>query len=125
MSQDILVTTADLKQEYEILEPVYFQTTNQTPGVFRNPPLLDLFKKYESEIESREEQGLMGGITKNHVSEWGQQTLEVAFFVTLQELKKRAALLGADAIIGLRQDIVFYRDSFFTFQVYGTAVKLK
>lgn len=125
MSQDILVTTVGLKQDYEILEPVYFQTTNLTRGVFRNPPLLDLAKQYASEIESREEQGLINSITEHHVSEWGQQTLETAFFVAVQELKKRAALLGADAIIGMRQDIVFFRDSFFTFQVYGTAVKLK
>lgn len=124
MSQDILVTTVDLKQDYEILEPVYFQTTNLSGGIFSGRPLFNLVKQYASEIKSREKQGLMVATT-NHVPEWGQNTLEEAFFVTVQELKKRAGLLGADAIIGMRQDIVFFRDSFFTFQVYGTAVKLK
>ena len=42
-----------------------------------------------------------------------------------QELKKRAALLGADAIVAMRQDIDLDTTSFqiFYLQMYGTAVK--
>jgi uncharacterized protein YbjQ (UPF0145 family) len=34
-----------------------------------------------------------------------QSAFEQAFFVAVQELKARAAMLGADAVIGMRQDI--------------------
>ncbi|MGI6098109.1 MAG: hypothetical protein ACOYBM_08440 [Dethiobacteria bacterium] len=39
--------------------------------------------------------------------EWsvGQNDFEKAFFVAVEELKQRAVMLGADAIIGMRQDI--------------------
>jgi len=60
--------------------------------------------------------------------EWsvGQSDFEKAFFVSVEELKKRAALLGADAIISMRQDIDLDTNSFqyFYLQMYGTAVKL-
>ena len=47
------------------------------------------------------------------------------FFVAVQELKKRAGLLGADAIIAMRQDIDLDTTAFqfFYLQMYGTAVK--
>ena len=55
----------------------------------------------------------------------GQSDFEKAFFVAVEELKKRAALLGADAIIGMRQDIDLDTNTFqfFYLQMYGTAVK--
>ena len=39
--------------------------------------------------------------------EWsaGQNDFEKAFFVAVEGLKQRAVMLGADAIIGMRQDI--------------------
>lgn len=61
--------------------------------------------------------------------EWsvGQSDFEKAFFVAVEELKVRAALLGADAIIGMRQDIDLDTNGFqfFYLQMYGTAVKYK
>ena len=55
----------------------------------------------------------------------GQSDFEKAFFVAVQELKKRAGLLGADAIIAMRQDIDLDTTAFqfFYLQMYGTAVK--
>ena len=49
------------------------------------------------------------------------------FFVAVQELKKRAALMGADAIVGMRQDIDLDTETFqfFYLQMYGTAVRFK
>ncbi len=57
----------------------------------------------------------------------GQSDFEKAFFVAVQELKKRAALLDADAIVGMRQDIDLDTTAFqyFYLQMYDTAVKLK
>jgi predicted RNA-binding Zn-ribbon protein involved in translation (DUF1610 family) len=47
------------------------------------------------------------------------------FFIAVEELKKRAAMLSADAIIGMRQDIDMDTSTFqfFYLQMYGTAVK--
>lgn len=47
--------------------------------------------------ETRADWGFLWG-------EWsvGQSDFEVAFFVAVRKIKKHAAMLGADAIIGLR-----------------------
>jgi hypothetical protein len=61
--------------------------------------------------------------------EWsaGQNDFEKAFFVAVQELKERAGKMGADAIIGMRQDIDLDTNAFQSFylQMYGTAVRYK
>ncbi|MCF2554417.1 heavy metal-binding domain-containing protein [Faecalicatena contorta] len=59
--------------------------------------------------------------------EWsvGQNDFEKAFYITVEELKKRAVILGADAIVCMRQDIDLDTNGFayFYLQMYGTAVK--
>ena len=47
--------------------------------------------------------------------------------VTVEELKKQAARIDADAVIGMRQDIDLDTNGFtyFYLQMYGTAVKFK
>ena len=61
--------------------------------------------------------------------EWsvGQSDFEQAFFVATEELKKRAQMVGADAIVAMRQDIDLDTNgfSYFYLQMYGTAVKLR
>ncbi len=61
------------------------------------------------------------------IGEWsvGQSDFELAFYIAVQELKCRAALLDADAIVGMRQDIDLDTNAFacFYLQIYGTAVK--
>ena len=72
--------------------------------------------------EARADWGFLWG-------EWsvGQSDFEVAFFVAIEELKKRASMVGANAIICLRQDIDLDTNAFqfFYLQMYGTAVKIK
>lgn len=48
-----------------------------------------------------------------------------AFHIAVQELRKRALLIGADAIVGMRHDIDFNPQSGGTFYVmmYGTGVR--
>ena len=55
----------------------------------------------------------------------GQNDFEKAFFVAVQELKKRAVVLGGDAIVSMRQDIDLDTNGvqFFYLQIYGTVVK--
>ena len=61
------------------------------------------------------------------IGEWsvGQSDFELAFYCAVQELKKRGSMLGADAIVGMRQDIDLDTNAFayFYLQMYGTAVK--
>lgn len=126
---DIIVTTGDLKQDYEILGPVYFQVSNK--GIFGSA-LSKLVQKYQAELQQMKAQGRM---SQDRVDwgflygEWsvGQSDFEKAFFIATEELKKRAAMVGADAVIGMRQDIDMDTNGFayFYLQMYGTAVKLK
>jgi len=129
MGCEIIVTTGDLKQEYEIIGPIYFQVSNK--GVFSSA-LSKLAKHYETEIAQMKKQGQIGqaradwGLLYGEFSV-GQSDFEKAFFIAVQELKKRAELLGAHAIISMRQDIDLDTNAFqfFYLQMYGTAVKFK
>ena len=61
------------------------------------------------------------------LGEWsvGQNDFEAAFYIAVQELKKRAAIADADALICMRQDIDIDTNgfAFFYLQMYGTAVR--
>lgn len=129
MSTDIVVTTGDLNKDYEIIGPVYFQVSNK--GLFSSS-LSKLVKQYATEIAQMKKQGQMQQRSTDWgflYGEWsvGQSDFEKAFFVAVQELKKRASLVGANAIIGMRQDIDLDTNAFqfFYLQMYGTAVKIK
>lgn len=129
MSKNITVTTGDLKQDYEILGPIYFQVSNK--GIFSSG-LSKLVKQYEAEIAEMKKQGQLSQERADWgflYGEWsvGQNDFDKAFFVAVQELKKRASMLGADAIIAMRQDVDLDTTNFqfFYLQIYGTAVKFK
>ena len=57
----------------------------------------------------------------------GQNDFDKAFFIAVQELKSRASILQADAIVSMRQDLDIDTNGFqyFDLQMYGTAVKFK
>lgn len=126
---NIIVTTGDLKQDYDILGPVYFQVSNK--GLFSSQ--LDFYKKmYIEEIQEMKRKGTMSLERPDWgflYGEWsvGQSNFEAAFFIATEELKKRAKMVGADAIICMRQDIDMDTNgfAFFYLQMYGTAVKFK
>lgn len=56
-----------------------------------------------------------------------ENEFDKAFFIAVSELQVRAEKIGADAIIGMRQDIDMDTNHFqnFYLQMYGTAVKYK
>ena len=123
----IIVTTGDLRQAYEVIGPVFFQVSNK--GILSSQ-LSRLAKKYAEEIAQMREQGQIGESGSDWgflVGEWsvGQSSFEQAFYIAVQELKKRAAMLKADAIVGIRQDIDLDTNAFqfFYLQIYGTAVR--
>jgi len=129
MEKNFIVTTGDIRQNYEVIGPVYFQVSNK--GLFGSA-LGKLKKQYQNEINQMKKRGQVGKANADWGFLWGefsvgQSDFETAFFVAVEELKKRASMLGADAIIGLRQDIDLDTSAFqyFYLQMYGTAVKIK
>lgn len=126
---DMIVTTGDLKEDYDVIGPVYFQISNK--GLFGSA-LSKLTREYANEIQAMKGKGTMseGQMDWGFLyGEWsvGQSDFEQAFFVATEELKKRAQMVGADAIVAMRQDIDLDTNGFayFYLQMYGTAVKLR
>lgn len=121
-----LVTTCDIAAPYTIVGPVYFSLSNK--GIFSSQ-LSKLKEKYKSELaelRNRKQLGkasLYWGFLYGEMSV-GQSDFDRAFFISVQEIKKRAKSLGATAVIGLRQDIDLDTNyfQFFYMQMYGTAV---
>lgn len=130
--KEIIVTTGDLRDNYRIIGPVFFQVTNK--GIFSSQ-LGKLKKEYEGKIAEMRTKGRLSDSTVDLdlwgvlIGEWsvGQTEFEVAFFIAVQELKKRAQMLGGDAIVSMRQDIDLDTNGFayFYLQMYGTAVKIE
>lgn len=123
----IIVTTGDLKEDYEIIGPVFFQVSNK--GLFSST-LSELINKYSAEIEEMRNSALINKERIDWGGLWGQRSVwqndfEKAFFVAVQELKKRAVVLGGDAVVSMRQDIDLDTNGvqFFYLQIYGTVVK--
>jgi len=127
--RNIIVTTGDLKRDYEIIGPVYFQVSNK--GFFSSA-LSKLIKKHSERIAEMKMQGTISQERADWgfiYGEWsvGQSDFEKGFFVAVEELKERAAMMGADAVICMRQDIDLDTNGFqyFYLQMYGTAVRYK
>ena len=137
------VTTCDLKEEYEIIGPVYFQINNHGFSA----SYTKLVKQYAEDIENLKESGQLSNDKRRAFDQWSMpdegtlglpignhgkyqgiayDQFDKAFFISIQELKKRALILGADAIIGMRQDIDLDTEGiqYFYLQMYGTAVKI-
>lgn len=125
----VLVTTGDLHTPYTIIGPVFFHVANWVRGPGSN---LDKLKtQYIRELAEMRKQGQIGDFRLDLGSlliDWsvGHQDFDAAFYIAVQELRKRAAMLGADAIIAMRQDIDIDRGelAYFYLQMYGTAVKV-
>lgn len=121
---EIITTTGDLKADYEVIGPIYFQVSNK--GFFTSK-LTKLVKKYTTEAEA-----LQNDPENKWQKIFGESSLdankryEKAFYVAVRELQETAKKLGADGIIGLRHNLTLDdRFELFHLQMYGTAVKLK
>lgn len=134
MEKDILVTTGDIKQDYDIIGPVYFQIFNKPEGL-SSSTYLEYKAFYEKEIDNLKRSGEFEEASSGNI-DWGcvwgefclgETAFEFAFFIAVEELKKRAAMLGADAVVYMRQDIDLDTEvlQYFYLQMYGTAVRLK
>ena len=124
---EIVVTTTDLHAPYEIIGPVYFQISNKGMGQFLNyltkhkALLAGMRAKQQVDAPPKPDWGFL-------IGEWsvGQGDFDIAFFIAVQELKQRAAMIGGNAIVGMRQDIDLDSTGwqYFYLQMYGTAVRL-
>lgn len=82
----VIVTTGDLKEDYEIIGPVYFQVSNK--GLFSST-LSDLVNKYSAEIEDMKNSALMSERRSDWGFLWGeysvgQNDFEKAFLLLLK-----------------------------------------
>ena len=78
----VIVTTGDLKEDYEIIGPVFFQVSNK--GIFSST-LSELVNKYSAEIEEMKNNALMSERRTDWGFLWGeysvgQNDFEKAFF---------------------------------------------
>ena len=138
--REIPVTTADLQQPYEIIGPVFFNTTNK--GVFSSAfsklcekyekqPYSELVKRPSGESIATGEFGSfllslfdLGGGYEGSVGQW---QFDDAYYYALAELKLRCAEMGGNAIVGMNMDFDLDTNNVAAFylQMHGTAVKLK
>jgi len=134
MEGKVVVSTGDLKQDYEIIGPVYFQISNKPEGF--DPSTLSEYKeKYVTKLNDLKKSGKFEEASEGSAKwgcvwgEWclGQGNFELAFFISVEELKQRTEMLGGDGVIFMRQDIdlSFEAIQYFSLQMYGTAVKIK
>lgn len=123
------VTTGDMKQDYEIIGPVCCQVTNRSmyPQEFNRK-----VQQYHNEVSDMLASGLLSQSRMDYSWLFGNQSgndgpLEIAYLIALQELKKRARGMGADGIIGMRQNVDIETGGMNSFylQMYGTAIKFK
>lgn len=125
----VIVTTCDLKEDYEIIGPIFFQISNK--GLFGSS-YSRLYKEYKEQIERMRSSGQLSPVNADFgflYGEWGvgHNDFDNAFYICVEEMKKRAKMMGANAVIGMRQDIDLDTSGFqyFYLQMYGTAVRYK
>lgn len=121
------VTTCDIHQDYEIISPVYCGIANYF-GKFSGSQFDHLMAEYTKKLQDNAGKGekKWAVFVKNCTRSDSPEALEAAFYIGVEELKKRAAFLGANAVIGMRQEVSVDKNSTgFCLQLYGTAVKLK
>lgn len=129
---DITVTTGDLKNAYTILQPIFVQISNK--GILKNQYEL-LESKYHKFLEKLQDVGLVAQEADPHKKgtfagkldkpDSTGHKMEKAFYIAIEELKKRAVLLKGDAIVAMRYetDLLYNQSGEFYLQMYGTVVK--
>ena len=129
---EIIITTGELKQAYTILQPIFVQISNK--GVLKNQYEL-LEQKYHKFLEKLQDIGLVaqeyqpkkkGSLVGNDDKpDSVGHRMEKAFYIAIEELKKRAEYLKGDAVIAMRYetDLLTNPSGEFYLQMYGTVVK--
>lgn len=119
---NVIVTSGDIRSEYQIIRPISFRISNK--GLLSSQ--FNSYRQYYfEEISSLKKQGI---VTDDVLyADWilHRGEFEAAFYIATEELKKHAEMLGANAIIYLRQntDLEPETNAFFI-TLCGTAVKV-
>ncbi len=121
-ASEVVVSTESLSEPFETIGPVYTVTTNRGS-------VLDMAAR-DLGIHS---QAIGGGeivsalVFGDSVANF--KAFPIAFKVCTESLKKQAAALGGDAVIGVRMNFDLDRSGVgimaFTMQLFGTAVRRK
>ena len=131
IASNMIVSTGDISLDYEIIGPVYYSLNNA--GLFSSQ-YTKLVKQYKEKVKQLTSDGLRShkqkfdwGFLYGEMSLGMGNYFDNAFYICVEEIKKKAVILGGDAIIFLRQDIDLDTNAFqkFYLQMYGTAVKLR
>ena len=138
LAKKIQVTTTDIHNKYEIIAPIIYNTINR--GVFSS-----LYKKLLSKYKNTQYEELLSfpslspqtktdgmalltlfDLSAGFEGTVGQQSFDLAFYMSIAEMKLRASELGGNAIVGLKIDFDLDTTNFgcFYLQMYGTVVKL-
>jgi len=123
----MIVTTGDLACGYDVIGPVYFLVENR--GLLNK--FGTLLSAYQEKIIAMRKQNIMSEACTDWwflYGDWAfdQNGFEAAFYIATEELKKRAIMLGGDAVICMRQNTdIDMNGSSFELQMYGTVVKFK
>lgn len=140
------VTSGDIPNRYEIVGMVCFSvgTRGGMLDYFITQkniaqPLLDKLKNKDQVSKGHNVSQVIVGLgvnTAGHIglsakgsgASFRSDDLELAFFIAVREIRRRAIRLGADAVIGFRYDIDFDSNSNvlnFVATAYGTAVRVR
>lgn len=111
----VTVTTGDFSAKYVVLGPIFFQG-NSKEEVFAD--LVEEIHQRLNTMDDSEQWEKKYGV-------WGmeQSDYEIAMVVSVEELKKRATMLGGTAIIGMTSNIQMEADNSFHVQMSGTAIR--
>ena len=134
MDKNVIVSTGEVKFDYEIIGPVYFQVSNKPEG-FSESAMTGIRQQYEQRVKELKQSVKIDPDTADSedwellFGDWSlqQSQFEIAFFIAVEEIKKQVIMLGGDGVIFMRHDLDLDKEAFqyFYLQMYGTAVKAK
>ena len=118
----VVVSTTMISEPFSVLAPVYALATN------KGGQLDAAARKLGINVKSTSDSEVLGALFLGDSSA-NYEAFPIARHVCIEQLKRQAASLGGDAVVGVR--MVFETDrsgiglSHFTMHVYGTAVRRK
>lgn len=121
-SSQVVVSTTMISEPFTVLAPVYSLATN------KHGQLDGAAKKLGINVKSTSDTEVIGALFLGDSSA-NYQAFPVAWQICIEHLKRQAASLGGDAVVGVQ--MAFETDksgmglSHFTMHVYGTAVRRK
>ncbi|MGM0608701.1 MAG: heavy metal-binding domain-containing protein [Candidatus Muiribacteriota bacterium] len=124
----IYVSTEDLERDYSILGVIFFNTANVGKLATEFEACYNRLSFEVNRIKEYNANSKKKNLNFQYEQVEFINDVDKASVIGLHELKKKAYIMEADAIIGIRQDFNFLPQrgmNYFSYHIYGTAVKLK